>query len=762
MTASDTAAPADDDDDDGTVAFHDAYVPGLAPGNYQITVSHSVDGAPKPFEASQRFVVSAPQFSIDPADVHAVFPPDRATGRFADDLPFITLNKRMLPWERALADAPEGSPWLALLVLDEAELIDGAGSDTRAIETTVGRFLQEEAGILKPRIDREADIPVEQACQYIKLSTATFTAVAPRLGELPYLCHVREVDTGGQAAFGRTDDGWYAVVAGNRFPAAGEGGARCIVHLVSVEGLARYLTDAPVYTASGKADGTPVFSTIALLSLARWSFTTLPDKGDSFDGLLTRMISGKELGELWLRRDPKLVTGAGPAAKEVVARICLGYVPRAYRTRSGEDTFAWYRGPLSPVLPAAIEKKGPFPSADAALIYDGARGVFDGSLAAAWQIGRMLALANQSFAQKVLGLRRKVHRRLDLIDDRHRSRLVARPGDLATSIRPQLFQEAFIGAMRSGLVSHLGKAPMADLRPPRPRGSGRPGADPASSLADLLDAGDVACVKDLVEADLGSIAAQLARWQLLHDVPFCHLVPDPSALPIESIRFFYVDPNWTEALLDGALSVGIHSTRDARSDALIRGLVRDATAAATRALRERLAGVEPRPAPDGEERISGLLVRSQLVAGWPGLSVYAEDAGGRQLKLLRMEQLSPSVLLCLFLGAPATVTIREPHQGLRMGVEKDADQKPSIELRNVLPGRKDHPLGESLGRLAIGPYLRSGAARVLDLKALVEGAAGALRTKLGAAEPAALGPSDFAIQLLKSPEEQIFRAPGAP
>lgn len=716
-----------------SIAFHDDYVPGLTSGNYQIQVSHSLDGAPKPFEPlPQSFVVSGPQFSLDPADIHAVSPPDHATGPFAEDLPFITLNKRMLPWERKLAPKKD-EPWLALLVLDEADLIGGEQSDTRAIETTVGKLLGGDSGVLKPRIVREADIPDDQACHYIKLSTATFTAVAPRLDELPYLCHVRKVDTGGQAAFGRADDGWYALIAGNRFPASG---ARCIVHLVSLEGLAEYLTDEPVYPAG--------ISAVALVSLARWSFTSVSE-GDSFDGLLSKLLSAKPDG-LWLRRDPERVTGGGDAAQVVKDRIGDGYVPMTYRTRSGEDTFAWYRGPLSPVLPAAIEKKGPFPSADAALIYDDAHGTFDGSLAAAWQIGRMLALANQSFAQKILDLRRKVHRRLDLVDGRLRG------------LRPRVVQDAFLGAMKSGVVSLLGKAPAADLGPPRARGTGQRRIDPIPSLASLLDSKDVAAVKDLVEADLDPIAAQLARWRLLHDVPFCHLVPDPEALPVESMRFFYVDPNWTEALLDGALSVGVHSTRDVRSDALIRGLIQDAAAAAVRALRERVAGVEPAPAPDGEERISGFVVRSRLVSGWPSLSVSAEGTGGEQLKLLRMEHLSPSVLLCLFLGVPATLRIREPHQGLRMGVEEDKDGKPSIELRNVLPDQKDHPLGASLGRFAVGAYVRQSDARVVDLRRLVHGIAGEL-DKLHAKGEGGLRPSDLAIQLVKSPEEQIVKAP---
>ncbi len=54
----------------------------------------------------------------------------------------------------------------------------------------------------------------------------------------------------------------------------------------------------------------------------------------------------------------------------------------------------------------------------------------------------------------------------------------------------------------------------------------------------------------------------LARLRLLHGVPFSYLVPDENLLPVESIRFFYVDRAWTDALVQGALSVGTISTSD--------------------------------------------------------------------------------------------------------------------------------------------------------------------------------------------------------
>ena len=51
----------------------------------------------------------------------------------------------------------------------------------------------------------------------------------------------------------------------------------------------------------------------------------------------------------------------------------------------------------------------------------------------------------------------------------------------------------------------------------------------------------------------GELRRFLARLRLLHGVPFCYLVPDAELLPPESIRFFYLDRAWTDALVQGAL-----------------------------------------------------------------------------------------------------------------------------------------------------------------------------------------------------------------
>jgi hypothetical protein len=45
-------------------------------------------------------------------------------------------------------------------------------------------------------------------------------------------------------------------------------------------------------------------------------------------------------------------------------------------------------------------------------------------------------------------------------------------------------------------------------------------------------------------------------WKQLKGIPFRYLIPDPELLPNESIRFFQVDHNWVNAFVCGAFSIG--------------------------------------------------------------------------------------------------------------------------------------------------------------------------------------------------------------
>jgi hypothetical protein len=147
-------------------------------------------------------------------------------------------------------------------------------------------------------------------------------------------------------------------------------------------------------------------------------------------------------------------------------------------------------------------------------------------------------------------------------------------------------------------------------------------------------------------------------------------------LPAESLRFFHVDRAWLASLFDGAFGVGRHSSVDEAADP-------------TR---------HPRVAALFESPMSGLLVRSAVVAGWPALAVagYAALPAGTpesplpeasRCALLRMERLSGDVLLCLFAGEVRTVDIHQPPEALHFGLGRIVDtagvQKTVKELRNT-------------------------------------------------------------------------------
>ncbi|MFC7590779.1 hypothetical protein ACFQYP_49195 [Nonomuraea antimicrobica] len=249
---------------------------------------------------------------------------------------------------------------------------------------------------------------------------------------------------------------------------------------------------------------------------------------------------------------------------------------------------------------------------------------------------------------------------------------------------------------------------------------------------------------------------------LLYPVPFIHLVPDERMLPKESLRFFHLDPSWLDALVSGTLGIGAQSSRDTLQGQFVAASVRAAAARVAAAHRATLRGTTPDdPDPGGAApEVSGLLLRSALVSGWPNLAVRAVDPGGAELPILRMDHLAPNVLLCLFDGLPAMVELREPQEGFRFGVEDHG----VIPLRNMLPPRPpaNLRLGEQIGTSVTFPvldHLRTGTSgRVLNLDSLVP----ALRAALDAAHGTTvgpIGPADLAMQMVKVPEAIHFTGP---
>ena len=177
-----------------------------------------------------------------------------------------------------------------------------------------------------------------------------------------------------------------------------------------------------------------------------------------------------------------------------------------------------------------------------------------------------------------------------------------------------------------------------------------------------------------------SLQSYFCDLQLLKGIPFQYLVPNEKLLPLESLRVFRIDPYWVEALLDGAFSIGrittLDHTRETEADRV-------------------------QPHHNERKELSGILLRSDIVSGWPSLIVEGRDQNGTDnsdqfLPILRFERLGPDVLLVIFEGILRSVDIHLPAEGLHFGFSRPTSEKENYykELKNLNTGVE--PPGESI------------------------------------------------------------------
>lgn len=207
----------------------------------------------------------------------------------------------------------------------------------------------------------------------------------------------------------------------------------------------------------------------------------------------------------------------------------------------------------------------------------------------------------------------------------------------------------------------------------------------------------------------------LNRLMLLHGVPINYLVPDEGMLPPESIRFFYVDMNWVDALLDGAFSIGRNLTAAGDSvshnvDRAVSSAVRPALNQNAGAVRARAFGLQAPPA--SLQVVSGFMLRSSLVTDYPGISVNAYPQGGTPdlnnpektvfLPLLRFEQLGASsdTIICLVDGDAVQFDIHQPPEQLHYGIDSYSQTPKVTASKEVHTFKRD---GDGKIHFAVNP-----------------------------------------------------------
>lgn len=209
----------------------------------------------------------------------------------------------------------------------------------------------------------------------------------------------------------------------------------------------------------------------------------------------------------------------------------------------------------------------------------------------------------------------------------------------------------------------------------------------------------------------------VVQLKLLNGVPLSCLVGDEKQLPPESIRFFYVDENWTDQLVNGALSVGADDAKARSVNACFTAELHKSGMENLHIARERrIHEIQKRfyrrnrMEPENQE-ITGFLMRSRLVRLWKGLESAAFDKNGNPLAILRMEQLSEEIMICMYRGELAKLRVKEPKEGLRFGAHEN-DR--TIRVRDIKPGNEGRPIPDKNVAIRTNAYGRA------DILALTE------------------------------------------
>ena len=218
----------------------------------------------------------------------------------------------------------------------------------------------------------------------------------------------------------------------------------------------------------------------------------------------------------------------------------------------------------------------------------------------------------------------------------------------------------------------------------------------------------------------------LSELVLLQHVPFNNLIADENLLPNESLRLFYLDKNWTNALLDGALSIGIHSERDILLQQAMNNIIRTET--------------NKKIAPNSTVQlgtVAGFIMRSSIVSNYKGLEIAGFEQDEIPIKTLRIERLAANILFVLFDTVPTKVEIKAPTESGVLAI-----------MNNKIPTRQiENNVGKFTGKTVIlnGSHFRDQEKRVLNITALQQTIAQQL-------DKNELSPSEFGVQLMKSPK----------
>jgi hypothetical protein len=537
--------------------FLDYRKPKLESGKYKVEVTQQY-GNPKRTEvvstatSALTFRVTGDQLRLSPEQVFAQYPPAGEAGDFADTLPHIALNKASLPWERSayvydddavyseLNDVEIYEPWLYLMVINDDDISRGDvnNPETRKLGDMIDDATQGTGSAYLPqpfvnRLKKNVEDQILQASEEvltIDVKASFFRdLIADRKEDLQYLAHVRQ-------RYSESDEliRELAVIMANRFAQGNNQkyplGMANYAMLVSLE---QYLNDdsrvsddtKSLYVTGGQTTGTPLDQLsgdadayVRLVILTRWSFTSkdspinFEKRSQALDvGSLRLPSKDSSPDHPYLTNIPKRDNGT-----PIDDRLKAGMTALWHKFRLGDQSLSWYRGPFVPYqitekmgdqlsdYERGKEGENTYVATDADRLLRCYRpdGVFDVSHAAAYELGRFLALRNADYAKALYQYKRARARYVTLNrSDIDRKERVTSKGILIEEL------------------------PYAKLNPAQ-------------------------------QADYLAVVTQyLVELASLKDVPVWYLIPDSRLVPQRTIRTFTIDMKWMQSLWLGALSL---------------------------------------------------------------------------------------------------------------------------------------------------------------------------------------------------------------
>ncbi|KAK6215472.1 hypothetical protein QIS74_08491 [Colletotrichum tabaci] len=675
-------------------------------------------------EKTQDFNVIAPRFSLPPGVVDSVDPPPGASAPVTV-LPHIVFNDAHLPWEQEATfvdqeaekkDLRSPAPWLVLLTfspeelkLDDASLgaiVDGlSDAKVEQSETMAVRMRAAQAQSLKTVVNaipydherdgHDAESPIDVIFLKKDLFRLLFTDPVARtntldISQYKYLAHVRQVaiDGAAGAGTGENDDSDLSsiVVSPRTGPLDSKVPVTNLVHLVSLN--TRSSGDLQQELDSNS-------SRVALVSLYSWSYTCIPSEVDDsprsrLDHLRKNLTVFHPLAPAQHEKPSAADAGSDPVRDLIAKRQEDGYTLVKHRTITGETTAAMIRGPFSP-------KYVPHPWVEGLAIQsnfgsdlqilDPALSLTDVTYSSAWQLGKTLAMGDEVFCTALARLRNLIHG----------SSLGSSKADVHSArgvYRSRINKLGAMGNLVKSLNS-LNETLHQDGNAATAVDSNRwdYSNTTKSSISTCIVAHAEAAAKAQATATDGKLYnehkapenvdfAHVYTWVLnklrLANVPAHYVLPDPSFLPQETLRFFYLDKNWTDALVDGALSLANHWASTPEKD-LCRTAIKNA-------IQKRLD--EPDPSLGGwhvQTPQYGFIMRSELLVQCPNITVaveYSETWGKAEEALkapiLVQKTLRADTMYCLFECTPPdlkSITLTVPPHQQRFAIGSDITEK---------------------------------------------------------------------------------------